>query len=75
MASDDHEVDNDYAGDADEHDTPPEVFLLRRAAAYQAYYETMPLRASAMPSGPDMRLYRRLQFGKLIDLSMLDTRQ
>ena len=36
---DDHEVDNDYAGDRDEHDTPPEVFLLRRAAAYQAYYE------------------------------------
>ncbi len=39
---DDHEVDNDYAGDIDENDTPPEVFLLRRAAAYQAYYETMP---------------------------------
>ena len=49
---DDHEVDNDYAGDRDENDTPPEVFLLRRAAAYQAYYETMPLRASAMPTGP-----------------------
>ncbi len=30
---DDHEVDNDYAGDRDENDTPPEVFLLRRAAA------------------------------------------
>ena len=36
---DDHEVDNDYAGDRDETDTPPEVFLLRRAAAYQAYFE------------------------------------
>ena len=56
-------------------DTPPEIFLLRRAAAYQAYYETMPLRASAMPSGSHMRLYRRLQFGNLIDLSVLDTRQ
>ena len=43
---DDHEVDNDYAGDRDENDTPPEVFLLRRAAAYQAYFETMPLRAA-----------------------------
>ena len=72
---DDHEVDNDYAGDRDENDTPPEVFLLRRAAAYQAYFETMPLRAAVMPSGPNMRLYRRLQFGNLLDLSVLDTRQ
>ncbi len=72
---DDHEVDNDYAGDIDENDTPPEVFLLRRAAAYQAYYETMPLRAATFPAGPGIRLYRRLQFGSLLDLSVLDTRQ
>jgi alkaline phosphatase D len=72
---DDHEVDNDYAGAGNLDDTPREVFLLRRAAAYQAYYETMPLRASTLPAGPDMRLYRRLQFGTLIDLSVLDTRQ
>jgi alkaline phosphatase D len=72
---DDHEVDNDYAGDRDERDTPPEIFLLRRAAAYQAYYETMPLRASALPSGPHLPLYRRLPFGNLIDLNVLDTRQ
>jgi alkaline phosphatase D len=72
---DDHEVDNDYAGDADENGTPAEVFLLRRAAAYQALYESMPLRASAMPSGPNIRLYRRLRFGSLLDLTLLDTRQ
>jgi alkaline phosphatase D len=72
---DDHEVDNDYAGKIDENNTPPEVFLLRRAAAYQAYYESMPLRRSLIPTGPDMRLYRRLAFGNLIDLSVLDTRQ
>jgi alkaline phosphatase D len=72
---DDHEVDNDYAGDFDENGTPPELFVLRRAAAYQAYYETMPLRASALPSGAHMRIYRRLQFGNLIDLNVLDTRQ
>jgi alkaline phosphatase D len=75
MAWDDHEVDNDYAGNADERDTPPEVFLLRRAAAYQAYYENMPLRRAAFPRGPDMRMYRRLKFGTLIDMSVLDTRQ
>jgi alkaline phosphatase D len=72
---DDHEVDNDYAGDLDENDTPPEVFLLRRAAAYQAYYEAMPLRAPALPAGSRMPLHRRLRFGNLIDLSVLDTRQ
>ena len=72
---DDHEVENNYAGDLDEKGTPSPIFLLRRAAAYQAYYEHMPLRASSIPSGPHMRIYRRLQFGNLIDLSMLDTRQ
>jgi alkaline phosphatase D len=75
MAWDDHEVDNDYAGDRDERDTPPEVFLLRRAAAYQAYYESMPLRASLIPNGPNLLLYRHLQFGNLIDMTVLDTRQ
>jgi alkaline phosphatase D len=75
MAWDDHEVDNDYAGDRDEHGTPPEIFLLRRAAAYQAYYETMPVRAALIPKGASLRLYRRLRFGNLIDLSVLDTRQ
>ena len=29
---DDHEVDNNWVGDIDQDDTPPEVFLLRRAA-------------------------------------------
>jgi alkaline phosphatase D len=51
------------------------VFLLRRAAAYQAYYEHMPLRKASLPHGSDMRMYRQLKFGSLIDLSVLDTRQ
>jgi alkaline phosphatase D len=72
---DDHEVDNDYADSIDERDTPPEVFLLRRAAAYQAYFEHMPLRRASMPSGSRMQLYRSLAFGNLIDVSVLDTRQ
>ena len=72
---DDHETENNYAGDADENGTPPEIFLLRRAAAYQAYYEHMPLRLSSWPSGPHMRIYRRLHFGDLLDFSVLDTRQ
>ena len=72
---DDHEVDNDYAGLLDEQGTPAEVFTLRRAAAYQAYYEAMPLRRRTLPSGAFMELHRRLQFGSLMDLHVLDTRQ
>jgi alkaline phosphatase D len=75
MSWDDHEVDNNYAGATDARNAPPELFLLRRAAAYQAYYEHMPLRRAAFPSGSGMKMYRRLQFGSLIDLSVLDTRQ
>jgi alkaline phosphatase D len=75
MSWDDHEVANNYAGDVDLGNTPREVFLLRRAAAFQAYYEHMPLRRPAFPSGSRMQIYRRLQFGSLVDLSILDTRQ
>jgi alkaline phosphatase D len=53
----------------------PEDFLLRRAAAYQAFYEFLPLRRSTMPAGPDALMYRRLRFGSLMDMSVLDTRQ
>lgn len=74
---DDHEVSNDYAGDHDEHPErfPGDAFLRRRAAAYQAYFEHQPLRRSNLPSGPDMLLYRRLEFGRLATFHVLDTRQ
>jgi alkaline phosphatase D len=74
---DDHEFDNNYASDVPEESGPMEhdAFLQRRAAAYQAYYETMPLRRSAMPDGPNMKLYRRLAFGDLAQFDVLDTRQ
>ena len=48
---DDHEVDNDYANARSEELDPPELFLLRRAAAYQAYYEHMPLPRRAVAMG------------------------
>ena len=72
---DDHEVDNDYAAEISEDRASPESFLLRRAAAYQTFYEFMPLRRASMPTGPDMQLYRRLRFGDLIEMNVLDTRQ
>ena len=72
---DDHEVANDYANDVSQDGAAREPFLLRRAAAYQAYFEHMPLRPVRRPRGPDMPLYRSLPYGRLIDLSVLDTRQ
>ena len=75
VTTDDHEVDNNYAADISERDDPRDAFLRRRAAAYQAYYEHMPLRRSAVPRGPAMRLYRRFTCGKLASFFVLDTRQ
>ncbi|HVT34897.1 MAG TPA: alkaline phosphatase D family protein, partial [Nevskiaceae bacterium] len=72
---DDHDVQNDYAGDQSQFDDPPALFLLRRAAAYQAYWEHMPLRLAARPRGPDALMYRRFAIGDLIDLHVTDERQ
>lgn len=72
---DDHEVDNDWADEVSENEDPREAFLSMRAAAFQAYYEHMPLRKSSLPKGPDMLLRRRLAFGNLAELNVLDTRQ
>ncbi|HEU5124028.1 MAG TPA: alkaline phosphatase D family protein [Verrucomicrobiae bacterium] len=73
---DDHEVDNNYASATPEEKSVNRVpFLQRRAAAYKAYYEHMPLRRTSLPQGPDMDLYRRLSFGRLAEFFVLDTRQ
>ncbi|MEX1039928.1 MAG: alkaline phosphatase D family protein [Pirellulaceae bacterium] len=73
---DDHEVDNNYATDISEQKgVEPRDLLLRRANAYQAYYENMPLRARSMPKGPDMKIFRRIPYGRLAQFDMLDTRQ
>jgi alkaline phosphatase D len=75
VAPDDHEVDNNWAGDVSEANDPRDVFLARRAAAYQAYYEHMPLRRRSIPAGPAMQLYRQFTYGKLASFFVLDTRQ
>ena len=75
---DDHEFDSNYASDIPKEKGGPvsrEAFLERRAAAYQAYYEHMPLRRSSVPRGPNMQLYRRIVFGDLAQFDVLDTRQ
>jgi alkaline phosphatase D len=49
--------------------------LGRRAAAYQAFYEHMPLPRRGVPYGPSMRLHTRRAFGDLVSIFMLDQRQ
>ncbi|KSZ57284.1 alkaline phosphatase [Rhodococcus pyridinivorans KG-16] len=67
---DDHESANDaWAGGAENHDPLVEGdWASRKAASVQAYDEWMPVR----PNGG--RLYRRLRYGQLAELSMLDLR-
>lgn len=84
---DDHEVQNDYAGVHEGHsgNLPGGTvadFLARRAAAYQAHYEHMPLRSSVLTQGlaglargAEMRIYGAVRYGQLANLILLDDRQ
>ena len=74
---DDHEVDNNWAGEVpqDPEKQSRKDFLERRAIAFQAYYENMPLRRTSLPNRSDIQLYRRLAFGNLVEFNVLDTRQ
>ena len=75
---DDHEVVNDYANDVDRQYTPKEVFLLRRAAAYQAYFEHQPVLLGPDPDSAGqaaMRLHDHFHWGQLADVWTLDCRQ
>lgn len=74
---DDHETANDaWRGGAENHDPATEgPWRVRRAAARRAYDEWMPVRMGGAASVSDgVRLYRRLRFGRLAELSMLDLR-
>ncbi len=72
---DDHEVENNHAGDhSEDTSVDPAVFHERRAAAYQAWYEHMPVRLDP-PKGADLRIYRSLQWGSLASIFMTDERQ
>ncbi len=72
---DDHELDNNWADEVPEDAQPRRQFLRRRAAAFQAYWEHMPLRRTSRPRGIDLQLYRRITFGDLAEFNVLDTRQ
>ncbi|MEZ7131024.1 alkaline phosphatase [Nonomuraea sp. AD125B] len=70
---DDHDIENAWAGDVPEQPDPP--FMKRRADAFQAYYENMPLRRAQKPNGSSLRLHRSIRWGEVANLHLLDTRQ
>lgn len=72
---DDHEVVNNYADMTTPAGDAAAEFLVRRANAYRAYWENMPLRPLLAPKGKDMQLYRRFRYGDLVEFNVLDTRQ
>jgi alkaline phosphatase D len=66
---DDHELKNNWWGVGS--DAPDS----RKGAAFQAFWENMPLPRSMRPAGPEIPLYRRIEWGTLARFHMLDTRQ
>jgi len=74
---DDHETSNNYVGetpDASSESRSPAELLERRAAAYRAWWEHMPVRF-APPTGPDLAIHQALDIGALARLHLIDTRQ
>jgi alkaline phosphatase D len=71
---DDHEVENNYAALVAENPAEVPDFAARRAAAYKAWWEHMPVRMPA-PTGPDLRIHRKIDWGRLARFHVLDTRQ
>ncbi len=82
---DDHEIRNNWVSDLDnwklglDHEDPdaasPDVFMLKKQAAMQAWYEHMPVRRALLPRGGMVALNRELRYGDLLSMQLLDTRQ
>ncbi|MDI7775836.1 alkaline phosphatase D family protein [Asticcacaulis sp. EMRT-3] len=72
---DDHEVQNDYGGFLSEYMDDDVNMLSIRQAAYQAFYEMMPLRRTSRLIGTHVHLYKAFRFGDLADITLLDGRQ
>jgi alkaline phosphatase D len=81
---DDHEINNNWVSDvdnwtltngADPAAPSAEIFAFRKAAAFQAWYEHMPVRRAQMPRGPSVAMNRELRYGNLLSMQLLDTRQ
>jgi alkaline phosphatase D len=75
LITDDHEVDNNYAGDSGENDMESvEWMRARRAAAYQAWWEHQPVRVPRANSWADLVQMRRVDWGGLARFHLLDGR-
>lgn len=72
---DDHDVISDYAGQWAPDIEAEEAFIAVRTAAYQAWFEHLPLSPHRAPIDGAMPLYDRFQWGRLADIWLLDTRQ
>lgn len=72
---DDHEVEDGWRMDVSEDGQDPASFQRRKADAFQAMYENLPLRHTQMPQGPNIRMHRRIGYGALADFTLLDSRQ
>ena len=78
---DDHEVEDNYAGlqpgaiglarDPD----AAAKFPAKRAAAYRAWWENMPVRAKRAGADGSLRIYRSFRFGDLVTMPVVDDRQ
>ena len=75
MTWDDHEVANNYAGDTvPASEVPPDDVRALRAAAYQAWWEHLPVRLDA-PADARLDVHRAFTIGSLARLHVLDERQ
>jgi len=71
---DDHEVENNYANLTPQDAADTEGYADRRAAAYQAWWEHMPVRLEP-PISESFKIYRQFSWGDLINLLVVDGRQ
>ncbi|MCX6533943.1 MAG: alkaline phosphatase D family protein [Actinobacteria bacterium] len=71
---DDHEVENNYANLTPEDPADTAGHTARRAAAYQAWWEHMPVRFDP-PVDENLTIYRQFSWGSLVNMLVLDTRQ
>lgn len=73
---DDHEIANDnWSGGAENHTAGEGLYADRKARAQRVYDEWMPVRMSGTARPNDgTKLFRRLRWGRLADLAMLDLR-
>lgn len=74
MTFDDHEIDDNWAGEHGKDGGPPAAFAVRKAAALQAWYEHAPVRPQVRPGVAGAQAYRRFDFGQLMRMHVLDTR-